>query len=141
MENIAQKKWESIDFTVYLRFALPWALLAVVIEIIFRILALRSGAGFFGEYKEYIIWTVRIAAIVFVSWRQLKILGSNTAIAAIAGLIFGTTIGFVSSIYVLIESFKAWKIFNIFSETVFMAILCAAILIVVSSIFKFKNKN
>lgn len=135
MENQMPKKWEPIDFTVYLKFAIPWAILFAIIEILFRIFANWLGEGVLVDYKEHIAWVIRILAIIFISWKKIKVLGSNTVIAAISGLIFGTVIGFLPSLYLMFEGIKVWKFFNIFSKTVFLAVISAAIMLIVSAIY------
>ncbi|MFA6421791.1 MAG: hypothetical protein WCV92_00065 [Candidatus Buchananbacteria bacterium] len=141
MENTNVKKWEQIDFAVYLRFALPWAILAVAVEIIFRLMAQRMGSGFLFDFREYISWAIRIIFIVFIGWRKLLAFGPNTGIGAISGIIAGSVIGFLCSFFLLFQSFKVWKIFNIFSETVLWAVIGAVILVFISHFIKLKIKK
>lgn len=132
MEHAESKRWEPIDFTVYMRFALPWAALAAAVEILVRVMA--HNAGFFADYRDWIVWIIRVAAIVFIARKSLLSFGPSTAIGAIAGIFFGGFIGLATSVYVLFDGFKAWKVFNVFTETVYMAVLCAAVLVAVSAI-------
>ena len=135
------KKWEPIDFTVYLRFALPLALIAAVVEIALRLIMHRFSNGFFIDYKEIIIWAVRIILILIISWRKIVAFGINPMIGTISGIFIGFTFGLIVSVFQLIEAFKIWKIFNIVSETIFLTVLFAGIIALVSYAFTIKNKT
>ena len=141
MENQNTKKWEPIDFTVYFRFTWLIAIIAIIVEIILRVIGNRLGSGILYDHKEIVAWVIRIISFAVIGWRAVKIFGGGIMIGLISGTITGFMIGLVMSLYRFADGFAVWKMFNIFTETVSGIIVGAVVsMIAVYIISKIKNK-
>lgn len=126
-ESNISRKWEPIDFTVYFRFTWLIAIVAIVVEIILRILGNKFGAGILYDQKEIVAWVVRIIFFAIIGWRAVKVFGGGIMIGAISGIIAGFMVGLIISLYRFAEGIAVWKIFNVFTEAVSCVVIGALV--------------
>ena len=133
-------RWEPIDFTVYFKFTWLIALMAIIVEIIFRINADRLGSGMLFEQKEVFSWIIRSVFFVLIGWRVFKVFGGGVMIAVVSGAIAGLLIGLVISLFRFFGGFEVWKLFNVFTETL-SAIVIGTAFSMLSSFIIIKTKK
>ncbi|MFA5047971.1 MAG: hypothetical protein WC516_02945 [Patescibacteria group bacterium] len=138
MENSKKSvNWEPINFFTYLSF-IKWPLLvALVVELIFRILAVRFVDGLLFQQQELTIWIWRLLILIFITWRTIKTYGQVPQIGALAGGIFGLLVGVVIGLFRFYDGFKVWKIFNIFTEGLLTAVVGAVVIFLIIYIWEF----
>ena len=145
MTSTATKKiWEPIDFSVYFIFIRWPVLAAILIEIIFRASTMGLSDSLIADNREIMIWVWRVLVFIFLGWRTLKNFGRSSGIAVVTGLTSGLIIGLVAALSRFIEGFKVWKIFNVLTETAWVAIAGLIITVIAAyllSLIKFKNNN
>ncbi|MFA5029735.1 MAG: hypothetical protein WC518_03235 [Patescibacteria group bacterium] len=137
----AKKTWEPIDFTVYFSFIKWWLLLALILELAFRSWSRNFEAGIIFSQNELLAWIIRLIIFLLIGWRVIKVFGRSLPIAAIAGGCAGLVIGLVVAIFRLFDGFQLWKLFNLITETVLVAVVGALVPLLVVFIFHSKNKN
>ena len=138
-EGKYQKTWEPIDFTVYLKFIKWPVIIGLILEILFRFWAVKLGSGILYEEVEFISWIIRLGVFVNLAIRSTKNFGLSAPIAMISGVMSGALIGFIISLYRLIDGAKLWKFFNIITETSMVAVvgsLVAILIVYVSNLKK-----
>lgn len=132
MASTATKKiWEPVDLSVYFIFIRWTVLVAVIVEILFRFGMLGLSDSTLGDGREMIVWIWRALVFIFLGWRTLKNFGPSRAIAIVTGLTSGLIMGLIAALYRFVEGFKVWKIFNIFTETVWSAAVGLAVTVIV----------
>lgn len=128
IEENANSNWSPIDFTVYFS-AVKWpVILALSLEIIFRLLVNRWSGGLLVERQEGIAWFIRSLAGIFLIWQLIKIFGYSPSVTVLAGAIAGFLVGFSIAFFRLLTGFQLWKIFNLITETTIITLISVLIL-------------
>lgn len=145
LEGIAVKKeWEPIDFKVYFVFIRWIALVAIVLEVIFRVWAANLVAGPIAERQEALAWAWRAVIFGFLAWRVIKSFGFSPMVGTVAGGLAGFSLGLVVALTRFVDGFKIWKLFNIISETALTAIggalVVSASIILMSWLARFRRR-
>lgn len=128
-----QVKWEPINFFFYFSFAKWPILIAAVAEVILRFLSIGILDGLlFGTRLDLLVWPIRIAVFIYLGYKIFKNYGEVPAMGAFAGVVSGTILGLLVSLSRFIEGFRVWKVFNLVTETVVMAVVgCLIVFIIV----------
>lgn len=131
--NPTSAKWEPINFVFYLSFAKWPILLAIFAELAIRILSDRFlGEMLLGARLDLAMWLVRLIALIYIGYLIFKNYGEAPSMGAFAGVMSGAAIGLGAALSRFAEGFKVWKIFNVVTETVIVAIVgCLAVFLVV----------
>lgn len=133
------KTWEPIDFTIYFSFIRWWVLLAIVAELVFRWWAGGLVGSIFAEQTELFAWAIRLMFLGLLGWRVVMNFGYSTPIALVTGACSGFIVGLAVSISRLFFGWALWKIPNIITETVIVAMVGVLFLFLVVYVFNIKN--
>ena len=135
-----QKTWKPVDFTVYFSFV-KWPLLTgLALEVIFRLLANRPGAGFWFGQQESLVWILRIAVFIFIGWQALNNFGRHLIISAISGAVAGGAIGLIIALLRFLGGIRIWKFFNLVTETTLAALVGAVVVSLAVYSLSLRNK-
>jgi hypothetical protein len=138
------KKWEPINFVFYLSFVKWPVLAAILVEIVLRLLIGRFLDDWPLGRVDLLMWIVRLALFIYVGWRIGKTYGEVPPIGALAGSAAGFLAGIALTLFRFYSGFRAWKVFNIVSETALLMLVGALTAFLVVYLWelwpkKFKN--
>lgn len=115
--------WEPINFVFYLNFVKWPVLAAIAVEIILRLVFLNFFDDILSDKVDLLMWAVRLAVFIFIGRQIAKTYGEVPQLGALSGLMAGGVIGLAVALFRFYESFHAWKIFNLLTETTLTAIV------------------
>lgn len=126
-------KWEPINFVFYFSFVKWPVLLTAIIELLVRFLLIMIFDDILIRSRfELAFWIIRIISFVYLGYKIFKNYGEALMMGCFAGAVSGLILGLIVSFFRFIEGFKVWKIFNLITETITVAIVgCLVVFLVV----------
>lgn len=123
MVDTQLKKWEPINFVFYLSFIKWPVLLGIALEIILRL----TVDYFFEDWTlgriDLIAWIIRLLIFGYIGFKIARAYGEIPQMGFLSGLMGGLGLGIVIAIFRFFEGFRVWKIFNLFSEPILVALV------------------
>jgi len=126
-------KWEPINFVFYFSFVKWPVLITALIELLVRFLLIIIFDDILIRSRfELVFWIIRIMVFVYLGYKIFKNYGEALMMGCFAGIVSGSMLGLLVSFFRFIEGFKIWKIFNLITETITVAIVgCLVVFLVV----------
>ena len=123
MEDAQLKKWEPINFVFYASFIKWPVLVGIILEIIFRLLVSYFLEDWTSGRIDLIAWIIRLLIFIYIGFKIARTYGEIPQMGFLSGLMGGLGMGIIVAIFRFFEGFKIWKIFNLFSEPILVALV------------------